>query len=150
MPPSSASSESSANRPWSSSPWRFLPRVRCVLLAYLAVGNSENWWNSICRCSISVEGSLCFAWWPSRPGQEIHGDTMLHCSHLFSWIRPTRLVSWNLKITILKFWKSDIVFWPFFSDAVAFQEMLGGPTSYYQRRSTQHTLCIEMGMIVFE
>jgi hypothetical protein len=43
-----------------------------------------------------------------------------------------------------------IAFWPCCSDAVAFQEMLGGPTSYYQRRSTQHTLCIEMGMRAFE
>ena len=37
-----------------------------------------------------------------RRYMEILCFTMLHCSHLFSWIRPTRLVSWNLK-----FWHSE-------------------------------------------
>lgn len=52
-----------------------------------------------------------------RRYMEILCFTMLHCSHLFSWIRPTRLVSWNLKI--LAFWKSllfghvAVMQWPF-------------------------------------
>ena len=45
-----------------------------------------------------AEGSLCFAWWPSRLGCRYSASLFTHC-----WIRPTtRLASRSLKIVVFR------------------------------------------------